>query len=203
MTRPMTLPNGLWGVMVVLCAITACDRADDRPGTDTPRGGDEALTFRECDTTRVVTEASRADIVSWARDLDYQPVDTTRAYIRGVPSTATSPSIQAAGDARRRPRAVLQRGCIIGRVVSTAANASLGVAAGTNYIWADSGSSGWRVVIIPEMASAALRLFEMRIHDHTGVSRDSSALAIVGPCVECERAGWCRWPTADSARVTR
>ena len=202
MTRPTTVPNGLWGVMVVLCAITACGRASDRPGDDTASGGGEPLTFLECDTARVVTEASRADIVSWARDLNYQDPDTSRAYIRGGSSTGTTPTIQAAGDARRRPRAVLQQGCIIGRIVSTAANASLGVAAGTNYIWADSGSSGWRVVIIPETTGAALRLFEMRIHEHAALSRDAATLAIVGPCVECERAGWCRWPT-DTTRIAR
>lgn len=202
MTRPTILPNGLWGVMVVLCAITACERAADRPGADTPRGGEAPLTFRECDSARVVSEASRADIVSWARGLTYHPADTLRAYIRGLPSTATRPSIHAAGDARRRPRAVLQRGCIIGRIVSTAANASLGVAAGTNYIWADSGSSGWRVAIIPESAEAALRSFDMSIHEHTALSRDSAAVAIVGPCVECERAGWCRWPT-ETTQIPR
>ena len=202
MTRPTMLPNGLWGVMVVLCAITACDRASDRPGADTPRGGAEPVTFLECDSTRDVTETSRADLVSWARDLTYHDPDTSRAYIRGVSSTGTSPSIHAAGNARTRPRAVLQRGCIIGRIVSTAANASLGVAAGTNYIWADSGSSGWRVAIIPETAGAALRSFEMRIHEHAALSSDAAALAIVGPCVECERAGWCRWPT-DTTQITR
>lgn len=202
MTRPTMLPNGLWGVMVVLCAITACERADDRPGADTPRGGDEPLTFLECDTARVVSEASRAELVSWARGLTYHDPDTSRAYIRGASSTATSPRIHAAGDARRRPRAVLQQGCIIGRIVSPAANASLGVAAGTNYIWADSGSSGWRVTIIPDTSGAPLRSYDMSIHEHAALSGDAAAFAIVGPCVECERAGWCRWPT-DTTQITR
>jgi hypothetical protein len=55
--------------------------------------------------------------------------------------------------------------------------------------------------VIPEPTSAALRSFAMDIHDHRASSPTASAIAsMAGPCLECEMAGWCRWPT-DTARV--
>ena len=208
MTRARNLPNGLW--LLVALAGAACQRADDGTAGDTLRVGDTtALALLECDSGRVVSEASRSDIVSWASGLTFQAVDSTRGYVAGVPSSRMR--VEAAGDARRRSRAVLRRGCIIGRIVSTEPDTRLGLAAGTNYVWADSTSGGWRATVIPQRTSAALRSFAMSIHDHRASSPTESSpkesspkapalAAIAGPCVDCEIAGWCRWPT-DTVRT--
>lgn len=203
MRGPRSVPNGLCGTLLVVLVVTGCGERNGGSAGDTPGAEDTVpLAFLECDSGRVVSEASRSEMASWASGLTFQNADSSRGYISGVPPTgAGSIRVEAAGEARRRPRAVLRRGCIIGRIIATEPDTGLGLAAGTNYVWADSGSDGWRAVMIPQATSAALRSFRLAIHDHrTSTVPPPASASTRSPCLECELAGWCRWPT-DTVRT--
>ena len=182
----------------LIALIGACQRAEDGRVTDTATVRDTtAVAFQECNPPGQVSEGSRADIVSWARGLSYRRADSSLGYVSGFRRTATdSMTVQVVGNSRR-PRAVLRRGCLIGRITTSRADARLGLGAGSNYVWADSTTGSWRVLVFPE-AGEGVRRHSLMIHNHR-----TSALAadsVRRPCMECEEYGWCRFP-GDTARV--
>ena len=188
--------------MSLVCAAVlagACGRGD---------GDESAPRPAECSPSEVVSEGSRAAAVTWARGLTYHPEDSSRGYVTGYdPSGGGILTVNTTGNARTRSRSELGRGCVIGRIISNRVDTALGLAADTNYVWADSLTGRWRTLVFSNTGSG-IRSFGMVIHAHAGgrPAPDSAALTdtVRRPCMDCEIAGWCRFPIIgiDSLRAT-
>jgi hypothetical protein len=186
------------GILLVASIAIGCREGRDAARDTVPAAPVAADTSRspECAAPVGVNAASHGRFVEWARTLEYAASDSVRGYVSAFRPTANdSLRVEVVEGARTRSRAALARGCLIARLISNRADSRLGVARGTNYVWADSTAiGGHRVIIIPE-TSARLTFLPMVIHEHrigAPISRADSGTK--RPCSECLPDGWCRYP---------
>jgi len=99
------------------------------------------------------TVADRAEVLSYARSLEYDTTDAASGTTRvdGV-AVRWSPERRAAGVSD----ANLVRGRIIGMAQTTGGTSVFGTLEGRSYIWVDSTAAGWRAIAISDNPAAGL-----------------------------------------------
>lgn len=203
---PATLRCALSSALVLSAAsLAACGRGDDTPSVDTTPSTTTAGPGLACTPpwTGGIESVPRDSILGWAGRLTYGGHDTTRARLYGFPPGAEAQVNLVEGRAPGGfcwPRG---RGCIIAKVVTNIAQPDLGIAVGTNYVWADSAGGSARAVTIPANPGAPVVVHRLGHHPYT-LGEAPPARRAMGPggCMWCGDTCWCYWPTADTARAS-
>jgi hypothetical protein len=198
-----------FAVILAVAGTSACERRD-RPNVDTARPATSAgPTIAACRAPwggRIET-VSRDSVIAWAQRLTYADPDTMHARLFGYESIkGASAAIHQVGGLREEAICVPPAGggCIIARVVTNRAHPRLGLAVGTNYIWADNIGDSLRAAIIPEDRRAPVVGHRMRHHRwERGGAPPARVLGTGngdGSCESCGDACWCDWPS-DTVRL--
>lgn len=145
-----------------------------------------------------VTAQSRADLVAWAGGVRYRAPDAARAYVYGF-APGDSARIEAAEDASGAS-------CVVARLTSSNAYPSRGIGAGVNYVVVDSGSTGYRAMVISADTAVGMRAFPAVMHLHEEGGSPPPTIGSMGGCVNDCGAGtvkrWCRWALDSIAAAT-
>lgn len=202
MTRSQRIPvNGR--SLVALAAVVLVGGACAREPRDaaTTGGTASAITsspsaIAACNPPRTASGIERDRFIAWARGLGYHAPDPSRGRASAFDSSANV-QVHAAHGMDTVPRADLERGCVIARIISQAADADFGIKADTAYVWADS-TNPFTATIVPDDGSAGVT-YNMDVDD-TGGTPPTVTTVPKHVCSECGRTDWCVYPR-DEIRV--
>lgn len=142
----------------------------------------------------------REEFLRYAQSLQYDTSvlasDAQHLIVRRGDASVPGPfaRISPAVGSESNDDAALRAGRIIARITLTHEARSEQV-----YVWADSGRSGHRVVLVPSSADLAPLPIGMAVHDHDSAAVDLRRALWVIPmeggltiCETCQLAKWCR-----------
>lgn len=172
--------SGLGFVTTVAVLMLGCARpSEDRAAADVEAALDPANPGGE------VEAMSRAQFVDWADNFSYQAPDSSRGYAYGFSDSVQVEVLSRLPDSGRF------RGHLTGRLIAQRAYASLGIGAGRNYVWVDSGASGYATTIYAEDPAVAAVTHATSVHEPPPAVQPDTAIGFCLRCGDVRRPRWC------------